>query len=248
MIDSHIHVGQFNDIYIEPSVIHDLMAGLNVDYYAVSSTTICEENYPKAIDELQEIIWLDKDKVIPVMWITPDGLNGNIAWYLETSIKWRCLKIHPFLHPDVWTNADGKMSEVIDIAKELDIPVLIHTGNEVSCQSNQFEAIIANNPDVLFILAHGRPLNQTIRIVKRFDNAFADTAFMPIGQIKAFIESGLSHKVLWGTDMCIPKYFYPSCDLFQYYKGKLTELATICSPKQYRQITHDNAIIIFNLK
>ena len=58
MIDSHIHVGQFNDLYIEPSAIHNLMAELNVDYYAVSSTTICEENYPKVIDELQELIWM----------------------------------------------------------------------------------------------------------------------------------------------------------------------------------------------
>ena len=248
MIDSHIHVGQFNDLYIEPSAIHNLMAELNVDYYAVSSTTIWEENYPKVIDELQELIWLDKDKVLPVMWITPDGLNGNVAWYLESSIKWKCLKIHPFLHPDVWTNAGGQLSEVLEIAKELNIPALIHTGNEISCQSTKFEGTIANNPDTNFILAHGRPLDQSIIIVKLYDNVFADTAFMPITHIKSFIESGLSHKLLWGTDMCIPQYFYPSCDLVKYYKDKLANLAEICTPEQYQQITHNNAIKIFNIK
>lgn len=248
MIDSHIHIGQFNDLYIEPLTIHNLMAELNVEYYAVSSTTICEENYPKVIDELQELICLDKDKVLPVMWITPDGLNGNIAWYLETSIKWKCLKIHPFLHPDIWTNAHGKICEVVDIAKELNIPILIHTGNESSCQSNKFEATIADNPDTIFILAHGRPLNQAIRIVKQYVNAFADTAFMPITHIKNFIESGLSHKLLWGTDMCIPKYFYPSYDMVKYYQRRLAELADICSSKQYQQITCENSMKTFNIK
>lgn len=248
MIDSHIHVGQFNDLYFGPAMIHDLMARLNIDYYAVSSTTICEENYPKVLEELQELITLDKDKVIPIMWVTPDSLNGNIAWYLDSSIKWKCIKIHPFLHPDKWTKPDGIMTEVVDIAKELNIPILIHTGNEASCQSNLFEEIIAYNPDSTFILAHGRPLNQSLRMVKRYDNAFADTAFMPSSHIKDFIDFGLAHKVLWGTDMCIPQYFYPSCNLQQYYKERLAELASVCSPEQFQQVTNDNSIKIFNLK
>lgn len=248
MVDSHIHVGQFNNLYFEPVEIHNLMTSLKVDYYAVSSTTICEENYPKVIDELQELIRLDKDKVLPVMWITPDGLNGNIAWYLETSIKWKSIKIHPFLHPGEWTNNADKISEVIDIARELNAPILIHTGNEECCQANLFEEIIANNPDIVFILAHGRPINQAIRIMQRYKNAFVDTAFMPITHIESIVSYGLSHKLLWGTDMCIPKHFYPSLDMTKYYNDRLKELSDICTPEQYRQITHNNSIGIFNIK
>lgn len=248
MIDSHVHIGQFNNLYFSPVAIHNLMDKLNIDFYAVSSTTICEENYPKVIDELQELILIDNNKVIPVMWITPEGLEGNIAWYLESSIKWKCIKIHPFLHPEVWTKTDGKILEVLDIAKELDIPILIHTGDELSCQSNLFETIIANNPEISFILAHGRPHQQAIEIVKRHHNAFADTAFMPIAHIKNFIDSGLSHKLLWGTDMCIPKYFYPTCDLLQYYNQIHGELKNICTPDQYSQITHENSYKTFHIK
>ena len=81
-VDSHIHVGQFNDLYISPACISKLMTDVGVDYYAVSSTSMCEENYPKVLEELRCLIKLDGNKVLPIMWVTPDGLNGNIAWFL----------------------------------------------------------------------------------------------------------------------------------------------------------------------
>ena len=76
LIDSHIHVGQFNNLYFAPSVISSLMEQLDVDYYAVSSTTQCEENYPKVLSEIEELIRFDGNKVLPVMWITPQSLHG----------------------------------------------------------------------------------------------------------------------------------------------------------------------------
>ena len=93
LIDSHIHVGQFYDHYFAPSAIHELMEQMRMDFYIVSSTTMCEENYLKVLDEIQQLIKLDGSKVLPVMWITPEGLKGYIAWFLESNIHWRCLKV-----------------------------------------------------------------------------------------------------------------------------------------------------------
>ena len=56
LIDTHIHVGQFFNLYFDPSAVHELMKHLDVDYYAVSSTTQCEENYPKVLSETEELI------------------------------------------------------------------------------------------------------------------------------------------------------------------------------------------------
>lgn len=79
LIDSHVHVGQFTSFYISPIDLSQLMNKIGVDYYAVSSTTMCDEDYQKVLSEIYELIRLDGEKVLPVMWITPEGLKGNIA-------------------------------------------------------------------------------------------------------------------------------------------------------------------------
>lgn len=248
LIDSHIHVGQFFGRYFSPSDISKLMADVGADFYAVSSTTMCEENYTKVLDEMHELIALDGEKTLPVMWITPEGLKGNIAWFLESDIKWRCLKVHPELHSDEWEPCGGQFTEVIDIAMELKVPILIHTGNKDCSKCDRYETLIAEHPDVIFILAHGRPLDQAIMLVKKYKNALVDSAFMPIDDMKRLICEGFSNKLLWGTDMCIPKHFYKHLDMVAYYKAKLQAFREVCTQEQYEQVTYKNAQNIFNIK
>lgn len=247
LIDVHVHVGQFKNHNYSPTSIFRLMKRTGVDYFAVSSTTQCEENYQKVLDELHQLIDMAGEKVIPVMWITPEGLKGNIAWYLESDIKWRCLKIHPFLHKDVWIPNEELFNEVIDIARELDVPILIHTGDESCCQSHLYEPAISKNPDISFILAHGRPLADALSLVKTYSNAYADSAFMPVECMKQFVDNGLSCKLLWGTDMCIPKHFYPHKEMFDYYKGKVDAFRAICTTDQFEMVTYQNAKQLFKI-
>lgn len=248
LIEAHVHIGQYFTHYFSPPLISQLMRRTGVDYYAVSSTTMCEENYPKVVAELQELVALDGDKVLPVMWITPEGLEGNIAWFLESDIKWRMLKIHPFLNQTEWVPGGGMLEEVIDIARELRLPLLIHTGNEPCCHVGLFEPAVKENPDVTFILAHGRPLAQAIDMVSKYGNAFADLAFMSIDDMRQIVRAGLSHKLLWGTDMCIPQHFYPDEDMVEYYQRKLNAFRAVCSREQFDLVTFQNAKELFKLK
>lgn len=247
LIDTHIHVGKFDHLYFAPSDVHALMEQMEVSYYAVSSTTQCEENYPKVLQEIKELISLGREKVLPVMWITPEGLKGNIAWYLESDIKWRMLKIHPGLNKEEWKPRKGYIEEVVDIARELKLPLLIHTGQDSYCRADLFKPTVIANPDVIFIMAHGRPLFKSIFMMQELGNVFVDSAFMPVEDIKIALDAGVSHKLLWGTDMCIPKYSYPSENMLDYYRKKLTSFKSICSSEQYQQVTFQNALKLFNL-
>lgn len=247
LVDSHIHVGQFTSFYISPNDISQLMDKIGVDCYAVSSTTICDENYEKVVSELHELIQLDGKKVLPVMWITPEGLKGNIAWFLESNIPWRCLKIHPELHPDDWPVAGNLMIEVIDIARELSLPLLIHTGNKESCYAHKYESLYHTHPDITFILAHGRPNDEAIRMVQEYTNVFVDSAFMPIDEMKKFVDKGLCNKLLWGTDMCIPKHFFPKINLESYYMEKISAFRAISTEDEFNQVTHRNAMRVFKI-
>ncbi len=223
------------------------MKTTGVDYYAVSSTTVCEEDYERAINEIKELIRIDEEHVLPVMWITPDGLNGNVAWYLESSIEWKMIKIHPELHPAAWFPPRENIKEVIDIAKELMLPILIHTGNFDSCHALKFDSIIGSNPDVLFVLAHGRPLKETVSMIYRYDNVYADSAFMSIEDMKELCDAGLSNKLLWGTDMCIPKHFYPDEDMKDYYLRKLSAFRNVCEKEDFDNVTYRNAKKLFKI-
>lgn len=248
LIDTHIHVGQFYDKYYSPSTIMSLMSNVNVQYYAVSSTTQCEEDYEKVLDEFNLLLNKDGKKVLPIMWVTPRGLEGNIAWYLDSSIKWRCIKIHPELHPDEWTPKSGQIEEVINIAKEMNVPILIHTGNKGCSVCNRFESFYTINPGIKFILAHGRPHLEAMRIAKKYDNIYVDSAFMPIEEITDFLKNGLENKILWGTDMCIPKHFFPNVNLEDYYISKLNNLRNHCSFKQFEKVTSKNASEVFEIE
>lgn len=247
LIDSHIHVGQFNNVNFSPLIIHELMEKCGVNYFAVSSTTQCVELYNNVLDEIAGLIALDGDKVLPTMWITPQGLKGNIAWNLESSIKWRLLKIHPFLNKGEWHLDSDLFFEVVDIAREMNLPLLIHTGDDNFCHAKLFEKVISQNIDVIFIMAHGRPLNEAIYLSKKYANTYADSAFMPVADMKAFIDAGLSNKLLWGTDMCIPKYFRPGINLENYYKEKICAFSKIVSLEQYNQVTYLNAMKVFEI-
>lgn len=247
LIDIHIHVGKFNKLYFSPIDIIKLMKEVGVDYYAVSSTSICREDYEEATKEIHELVLNDEEHVLPVMWITPEGLQGNIAWYLESGIKWRILKIHPFLNQMEWNPNGDLFAEVIEISRELCLPLLIHTGNENCCQCGNYEPLIESYPDIKFILAHGRPLAQAVPILAKYPNAYADSAFMPVEDMRTFITKGLSQKLLWGTDMCIPKYFYPQKNMLEYYQQKLSAFRKVSTIEQFEQVTYKNAKTLFSL-
>lgn len=196
---------------------------------------------------MEELIRLDDKKVLPIMWVTPEALQGNIAWYLESDIKWRMLKIHPFLNQTEWNPKGELFAEVLDIAKELRLPLLIHTGNEDCCKASHYEQSIKDNPNKTFIFAHGRPIQSALRIAAAYDNVYVDSAFMPIEHMKMFMDYGLFEKLLWGTDMCIPKHFNRNLDMAMYYKAKLLAFHEVCTPEQYEQVTYNNAKKLFNL-
>ena len=247
LIDTHIHVGQFYDLYHSPAEIARLADDVGIDYLAVSSTTMCEENYEKVVREIEELITLLRERVLTTMWITPFGLEGSIAWFLESDIKWRCLKVHPFLHKNDWSPTGSQFAEVIDIARELKLPLMIHTGVDECCRSSKYISLISSNPDITFILAHGQPHEDALMVLNNCNNAFVDSAFMDIDEMVDFVNCGFANRLLWGTDMMIPSRFLPKQDMVCYYKSKLASFKKSVSIQDYEQVTFKNAMRVFRM-
>ena len=63
--DSHIHVGQFRDVYTSPEELVAFLDDVGVDKFAVSSTSIWEEDYDKVLHEITGIQSDDKFRQEP---------------------------------------------------------------------------------------------------------------------------------------------------------------------------------------
>lgn len=252
MIDTHSHFGQFNQHYTYAADIVKYMNAVGVDIFAACPTTVCNGNHDSAFKEMKELIVLAGDCVIPILWITPNLLESKaIEEYIEAQkelrFKWECLKIHPHLNPGLWTENDRHTKDLLALANMLRLPILIHTGETEGCYPNEFKSIIENNHHITFILAHGRPIDQTISIMKANVNCWTDTAFMPVENIVKLCDEGLSDRVLWGSDYPIFGYYDQSRSLVDIYAEKLAQLQAAISSESFLAITSGNAVRLFNL-
>ncbi len=248
MIDSHIHVGQFFDLYFSPDTISSLMNKVGVSHFLVSSTTTCSERYSKVVREIVRTLNFSQGKALPVLWITPKMIDNHyLVKICREDIEWRCLKIHPQLSPDEWWSGPKYFGTVVGLAKELRCPVLIHTGEMPGCEAATFEPIIEKNQDISFILAHGRPFSQVPKLMNSYANVYVDTAFMPIENISSLCGLGFAQRVLWGTDVPIVKYYQPEVNLVNYYTSQLSLLRNRLLPQDFELVTDTNSRDLFHI-
>jgi len=240
LCDSHLHVGEFYGQYNSPRAVLRMVRKLGLGRVAVSSTTTCRFP-PKALSEMRELVRCGSGRVLPVLWVTKWMIgSGFLEDALQSGVEWRCLKVHGDLEPGVWTPSSECMGEVVAVARKLNVPLLIHTGEFEHCHAGLYEETVRQNPDVKFILAHGRPLDETIALLS-LSNAYADTAFMPPEHMRRLVDGGFAGKVLWGTDVPINRYYYRSVPTVKYYYRLLNDFYhTVTDPAARCMILHGN--------
>lgn len=216
------------------------MNRLEVNKYAVSSTTTCEYNYDKVITEMQSLIEIDGDKVIPVLWISPDFFLNNsvLDIFLNSGITWKCIKIHPDWQPYVWNDISNQ-KQLLDLALSLKLPIMIHTGGQQYSEANVWEELIKNNCDLNFILAHCRPFDQAFSIISKHHNAYGDLSFVESSNFHRLHKSQICNRILWGSDFPIYS-FYINVNIQKYYTSRINELKNAIDDDEFTQITLEN--------
>lgn len=240
--DSHVHVGQFYDIYTSPQQIREMIKTLNLDRFAVSSTTICDDNYIKVLGEFEALLKYDDNRVDPVLWLTPNLIKNyhELRVFLESGIEWKYIKIHPLFHPYVWLNNSSAFRDVIALAKGLNLPILIHTGGQKYSDIEIWDNIISKYPNQVFIFAHCRPFDQAVKILRKHPNAYGDLAFVDEKDFKRLISENIWEKILWGSDIPINAYFLKDIPTETYYNRRLQILHEVCTEEQYSTILFKN--------
>lgn len=106
---------------------------------------------------------------------------------------------------------DYTVFKVAEFAKELDIPVLVHTGLGMLDKSNalSLRVLIHENPDTQFVLFHGGfPwTDDVLALLHNYKNVVADFNWLPlictnksVEFIVNALETGGAHRVCWGCD------------------------------------------------
>ena len=196
---------------------------------AVSSTSTCAELYKVVVREMRELLKLGGQRIHPILWLTPKMMSCRYAvpYMLRSKVRWQGIKMHWEAHHQ-WSGNRFLVNKALELARRLDVPVLLHTGNFSVCHAGRFAEMIDANTDLSFVLAHGRPVDEVIRILKKSENAFVDTAFMPEADIRKLIGEGLHGKILFGTDAPINEIFYPGTSTTDYIKERVEMLRAAC--------------------
>lgn len=151
----------------------------------------------------------------------------SLEYLIKSKIEWCGIKLHYVSHPQL---ADSKFwrDSYVQIAKQLgNVPIMFHTGKWESCHAAAFQSIIVSNPDLTFVLAHGRPIYETIFLMKQYSNVWTDTAFMPIEEIRLLKEEGLTTRTMFGSDAPINRIYYPDLSTEEYLKARIKEVKNI---------------------
>ena len=246
MTDAHVHVGWFVDRYHAPDKVSKSLRNIGIDTIAVSSTSTCAEKYDLVIHEL---LWLQEewgDNLFPILWITPKMIeNDLLVKMINSNIRWRLIKMHWKAHPQFYYNSDLTDS-LLQLKKLKGLPILLHTGLFPECHADVFANMISSHPNRNFILAHGRPIDETIRILRINSNVFVDTAFMSISDVVLLINEKLGNRIIWGSDTPINCHYMPHLTNEEYLSQRLRELRDITNSETYENITSSNFKRLFN--
>ncbi|MDY5405810.1 MAG: amidohydrolase family protein [Sodaliphilus sp.] len=238
MVDNHVHIGWFSDGYHSPFDVWRAVRKAGISEIAVSSTSTCAEKYKLVVREMRELIRLGGQKIHPVLWLTPRMMRTwGLRYMLHSKVQWHGVKMHWFAHRE-WQCNRKITQQAIDIARRLKVPMLVHTGDDKCCEASIFEPLCLENPDVIFILAHGRPLIQTMQVLSHCANTLVDTAFMPIEDVLTLADKGFANRIIFGSDAPINQLYCNGLSTIQYIKRQIDELKEQLTISDFEAIMH----------
>lgn len=238
MYDIHVHTGHFKDgLYFSPEEVAHGMKNLNIERYYFSSTSTGSVPFSEVRRQIESLVSLSEGRAVPFLWVSPDMLEQSQDLSAYFFRDFAGIKIHGY-HQD-WDPNGKPLRRVLAIAQDKNLPVMFHTGGCERSNAGAYMKICSEFHDVKIILAHGRPIDECIDVMKECSNVWADTAFMSIENIIKLREEGLITRVLWGSDFPIMRYFY-DIPAEEYYTRKINEARKALREEDFSQITHKN--------
>ena len=246
--DAHIHTGQFREEYTGSEDVFDFLDAHNVEYFAASSICTCDGTIERVLPEMEAMNRLAGNRFVPVLWIAPEWIDegrDELQRLLESEIPWKCLKIHGYYSR--WDLVPDRLEKVVKMAHDMQLPLLLHTGGCEMSDAGSYKDLISRHPEVTFILAHCRPGDQALDVMKSCLNCWGDTAFTPPRDVKMLVDAGLSDRLMLGTDYPLHRSFYKGRDMDEVYDNTIAELRATMSDENWQKVARGNFCRLFHI-
>ena len=212
MTDNHIHIGQYEEIYYEPLEILTIVQNKGITEIVYSSTTSGKDGvkYNEVYSEIASVVSVfPHESYKPYLWFVPSYIDEGLTLEKAFSdLPYKGIKLHTFLNN--WDFTEKKqercLHEMFAFAQDKNIPVLIHTGPNGVDAPDRFEMFFAKYPKTKIILAHCRPIEEAVIMLKKYPNVYGDTAFVPEEWIRLLIMNNTENKIVTGSDFPITHY------------------------------------------
>jgi predicted TIM-barrel fold metal-dependent hydrolase len=208
IIDAHAHLG-YDQIFEEEFNAENLL--INMDKYKITASIV----QPGVVLNLEEVIVQHNNiaslsekasgRIFGMANPNPHLSKEKYQEELERCIKklgFVGVKINPLAHAVNPTNLASM--KVFEIASELEIPVMVHTGSGVPWALPSLLIPIAKGfPDLKIILAHcGGPLfsSEAELAAKICPNIYLETSWLPGTTIYHYCKTLGAHRVMFGSD------------------------------------------------
>ena len=152
-------------------------------------------------------------RAVPLYWVIPEvhfSTNANIS--IEKAMKevpYKGFKIHP--RGNHWNLSDKKTFQLAEsvfyYANENKLPILIHCGYDDFENPKLFEKFIAKYQNVKVQLAHCKPVEDTLYMLKKYPNTICDTAFVPEEVQNQIVSAGFENRIKYGSDFPITHWY-----------------------------------------
>ena len=243
ILDSHMHLGEdlmFNTDDSEEDLL-SYMSEYGIDA-ALLQTGILPRDAKAANERLYALTQKYPEKFWGAAVLTPYLPEDEYFSFMRWAIKdlgFKALKLQQYAFCASCISPQAR--KVFEAAKELNVPVILHTGNGVPVALPSLSISIAKEyPELKIVLAHsgaGMYGGEALVAAQTCENIWLETSWCTVMDVKSFIEKLGCERVMFGTDVPLNA----GVEIAKYRALKLTDA-------QYEQCFSKTAIDVFDLK
>lgn len=217
IVDAHLHIGYPGVFFSPESGPRELLATMDRTGIRLAVCTdqvsVFEGANRENLIRLREVFEQSEGRIHYLGVFDPRRSEGSLS-ALEKGMHWPGfvgLKLHPSIHRV--PAEDASYEPAWRFASEYDLPILTHSWsvsdyNPVQRLStpDRFEGHVRKFSEVRLVLGHsggrGTGRLEAMRMAKEYSNVYLDFAgdIFCYRLIERFVEAGLTHKVLFGSD------------------------------------------------
>lgn len=268
IIDTHIHIGgEAVGFNMSEAMVEQMMDKYNISYGIISNCDCVEFDHnvrpiPMKLQVNQmnglsrTINFARKNPnrygVAPFIKPYTEGLTQDFRKYIiKNKDIIKAIKLHAFHSNSKPT--DKTVIPYIELAEQLNIPVVSHTGSSDSDSPIHMYEAARMFPNVSFVMVHmglGTDNTLALDLLEKADNLYGDTTWVPISTTIEAIKRYGNDKIMFGSDAPIDgvdTYKFNGKGEPSLYQQYFNDLPDIIGDKAYEALMHGNAERIFGI-